>query len=142
MANRRFPKLPLAVLLLFIILGSTLVFFPVAVFAQPVACNTTITANTTLPANIGPCSGNGIVVGTNGITLDCAGHTISGRSSQTGKGIYLDGRTNVKVGNCNVAAFHYGFDLQGSSNNTLSGNTVNRQQLQWLLPLRLLQQHS
>ena len=72
LANRRFPKLPLAVLLLFIILGSTLVFFPVAVFAQPVACNTTITANTTLPANIGPCSGNGIIVGANGITLDCA----------------------------------------------------------------------
>ena len=104
------------------ILGSTLLFSLPPVFANP-ACGATIKTSTTLTANIGPCSGNGLVIGINGITLDCAGHTISG--SGGGNGITFTGHTKVTVKNCKVTAFEEAFYLYGSSKNTLTGDKAN-----------------
>ena len=109
-------------MLLLTTLGSTLIFSLPVVFANPV-CGATLTANTTLTANIGPCSGNGLIIGANGITLDCAGHTISGTG--TGNGITLSGLNKVTVKNCEVTGFGFGFYLQESSHNTLTKNTAN-----------------
>ena len=104
------------------VLGSTLILSASPVFANP-ACGATIKTSTTLTANIGPCSGNGLVIGINGITLDCAGHTISGTG--TGNGITFTGHTKVTVKNCKVTGFEYAFYLYGSSKNTLTGNKAN-----------------
>ncbi|MGD0396981.1 MAG: NosD domain-containing protein, partial [Nitrososphaerales archaeon] len=90
------------------------------------ACGATINANTILGNNIGPCKKNGLVIGHNGITFNCNGHTITGNSTNMFAGIYLDGKTGVTVENCKVTAFRYGFLLNSSSNsNTLTGNTAN-----------------
>src|SRR5947208_2387617 len=75
-----------------------------------------ITANTTLTADHqGP-----VVIGADGITLDCAGHTVSGSGS--GIGIVLTGRTGVIVQNCDVTGFYLGIYLDGATNNVLLGN--------------------
>ena len=126
--KRRFqvkPKLTsiLSVLIL-TVLGSVLSAPPV--FANP-ACGATLNANTTLTANIGPCSGNGLIIGQNGITLNCAGHTISGQGN-VNFGVFLNGVTNVTVKNCKATAFNDGFELVGSSSNTLTGNTATNNQ--------------
>jgi hypothetical protein len=47
-------------------------------FAAPVSCGDTIVANTTLHADLVNCSGIGLVIGADGITLDLNGHTITG----------------------------------------------------------------
>ena len=117
-------SIPLAVLLLLTTLGSTLIFSLPAVFANPV-CGATITKNTTLTANIGPCSGAGLIIGANGITLNCAGLTISGKKGNTNDGIYLNGVTGVTVKNCKVTGFFDGFYLDSSSSNTLTKNTAD-----------------
>ena len=116
----------LAVLLLLTVLGSTVLFSFPAVFANPV-CGATITTNTTLTGNIGPCSGAGLIIGANGITLNCAGLLISGMTGNTNDGIYLNGVTGVTVKNCKVTGFAVGFVLPSSlaSGNTLTGNTAN-----------------
>ncbi|MGD0477194.1 MAG: NosD domain-containing protein [Nitrososphaerales archaeon] len=122
MRNGKSPRLPLAVLLLFTLLGSMLVFSPARVFAQ--SCGESITTSTTLSADIGPCSGDGLDIGASNIVLDCAGHTISSTSSNN-FGIDLYGHTNVTVENCVVTGFHDGIRLDYSSGNTFTGNTAD-----------------
>ena len=122
MRRRSYSRIPLAVLLLFTILGVMLVPLSSPAFTATKG-STTIKANTTLTKNLGPYSGNGLVITKNNIVLNCAGHTITGSATNTGVGITLIGRIGVVVENCIVTGFQYGFSLSGSSGNTLSGNT-------------------
>ncbi len=113
----------LAITGLLTMLGSAFAFLPAPVYAQGPACGSTITTNTTLTANLGPCAGEGLAVGANGITLDCAGHTIEGTGSSPG--IDLSGVTSVTVENCYVMIFDQGFFLSLASGNTLTGNNAD-----------------
>ena len=89
----------------------------------PVGCGTVITTNTTLGGNIGPCSGDGLVIGANGVVLNCAGHSINGTAPNAG--INITGITGVRVENCKVTGFQFGFVLYSASGNTLSNDTAN-----------------
>lgn len=63
-------------------------------------CGSVITANTTLRSDIGPCSGDGIVIGANDITLDLNGHEVFGTPGPGGgfhAGIRLPSRTGVSI---------------------------------------------
>ena len=113
--------------LILTVLGSTFLFSLTPVFATNPACGATLTANTTLTGDIGvlaPCLGNGLVIGKNGITLNCAGFTISGTVAGDG-GVYLSGRKKVTVENCIVTGFSSGIYLYDSSDNIITGNTAN-----------------
>jgi len=95
------------------------------------ACGSEITADTTLSANIGPCSWTGLVIGQDGITLNCAEHSIIGTgANDTSSGVDLTMKTGVTIKNCNVMGFGgltgIGFSLSTSSNNTLRGNTADK----------------
>jgi parallel beta-helix repeat protein len=81
-----------------------------------VACTTPV-GTTILTAD---CTGS-ITVSTNGATLNCNGHTVSGTGG--GAGIILPGRSGVTVENCNVKNFGNNFDLKGSPKNRLLNNT-------------------
>ena len=81
----------------------------------------TITTDTTLSADF---TGH-IIIGADGITLDCAGFSVIGSGASHGTGILLDGRTGVTVKNCHVTGFVHGLHLRLSSNNTLTGNTAS-----------------
>ena len=111
-------------ILLTIFLGSITVLPPAPAFAEGPGCGATITKNTTLSAHVGPCLGNGLIIGHSGITLNCAGHTISGGVG-SGVGITLNGMTRVTVENCHVTGFFYGFELTSASDNMLTKNTAN-----------------
>jgi parallel beta-helix repeat protein len=88
-----------------------------------IGCGTTITVSTTLTRDIGPCSGNGLVIGANGITLNCKGHTISGMGTYAG--VFLNGKTQVIIKNCITTGFGSGFLLTSSSSNKLIGNSAS-----------------
>ncbi|MGD0477195.1 MAG: right-handed parallel beta-helix repeat-containing protein, partial [Nitrososphaerales archaeon] len=105
--------------------GSLITAEPLGEINVSVSCGDTITENAILGADIGPCAGNGLVIGANGITLDCAGYTISAGASSTSNGIDLEGYTGVTVENCNVIGFYEGFYLGASPSNTLTGNTAD-----------------
>jgi parallel beta-helix repeat protein len=123
----RESRIPLAVLLILAVLGSTLVALPAPAFANTGGtawCSHRITTSTTLSANIGPCSGDGLVIGASGITLNCAGHSISGEGY--GSGITLTKMVGATVENCNATGFLYGFYLFASSSNTFTDNTAEK----------------
>lgn len=136
MSPRGSPKILFAVLLLFTVLGSTLAFSPPPVFAS-VGCGSAISTDTTLNTNIGPCLGNGLVIGASGVTLNCAGYTILGTGASVGINstgmtsiaINLTGTSNATVENCNVTGFQVGFLLAHSPNDTLAENTANNNSL-------------
>lgn len=90
-----------------------------------ISCGSEITTDATLSQNIGPCSGNGLVIGADGIVLDRAGYTISSTGTGTNIGILINGKARVIVRNCQVSGFAHGFYFSDSSNNTLTGNTAN-----------------
>ena len=117
------------VILFLMLSGLPLPSFVPAVSAQSPSCGDTITTSTTLSADIGPCSGNGLVIGANGFALNCAGHNISGLGASSAPnldGITVISHTGVTVMNCNVRGFSgNGFYISGSSGDSLTGNTAN-----------------
>lgn len=113
-----------------LVLSTLLVLAPASVAAQAISCGSVITRNTTLSENIGPCPGNGLIIGANNIILNCAGFTISGSASsdtfpRAGEvGIDLVGKSGVAVKNCSVSGFNSDLYLSASNANTFTGNSV------------------
>jgi len=95
--------------------------------AAVLSCGQTITQNTVLENDVGPCAPgagvNGIIVGADNITLDLNGHSVSGTSNliNDGAGIYLFRRTGVTVKNGTVRNFDCGVAVEGGSGNTVTG---------------------
>jgi len=75
-------------------------------------CGTTILANLTLDHDL-TCTGNGLVVGADGITINLNGHTISGPGS--GVGISVSNRTAVLIVGGTVRNFLAGVQLVNST---------------------------
>lgn len=83
----------------------------------------TILVDTTLTAD----HNGSVFIGANNVTLDCAGHTITGsRRGSSVHGINVPGRTGVTVKNCVVTGFSAGFLISRSDANTFTNNTVTR----------------
>ncbi len=97
--------------------------------AAVVACGQTITQNTVLDADVGPCSGTnvyGIIVGADNVTLDLNGHTVSGSpATGEGAGVFVFRRTGVTVKNGTVRDFDGGVAIEGGSANTVTGITAH-----------------
>lgn len=89
--------------------------------AAHVSCGQTITQSTTLDSDVGPCTGTGIRIGANNITLDLGGRTVFGRNTPgEGPGILVLNRTGVTIRNGRVIMFDAGVVLQGGSGHTVS----------------------
>ena len=79
------------------------------------ACGETITADTTLTADLLGCPGDGLVIGAGGVTLDLAGHRIGGDGvpglAGPDRGIVAEGRTGISVVRGHVEGFDFGIVL-------------------------------
>lgn len=94
----------------------------------PVTCGSTLTQDTVLAADLVNCPGDGLRIGADNITLDCAGHAILGAGS--GNGVLLDSRSRATVRNCRISGFDEGIFVRYStyaklSSNSLTGNGGN-----------------
>lgn len=100
------------------------------VFVRPasavvVACGQTITQNTVLSADVGPCPNNGIIVGASNITLDLGGHTVFGTpNTGDGAGVRIEQRTGVRVQNGTITQFDVGILSIGGGGHTFTGLRV------------------
>ncbi len=100
-----------------------------------IGCGEVITKSTTLTADVGPCPGNGIIIGADNIRLNLNGHTVSGTpgpGSGNDAGIRLPKRTGVRItgqpGSSGrkgtVTGFDAGVVVNGGSGNTVENLTV------------------
>ena len=92
----------------------------------PDLCGTTLMTNVKLEEDL-TCSGDGLIVGADGITVDLNGHTIAG--SGGGNGITVRGRRGVVVAGGTVRSFVTGVLVAGSSGIVIKENrfTENRE---------------
>ncbi len=99
-------------------------------------CGQVIMKSTVLQNDVGPCAGDGIVVGADNLILNLNGHRVSGNADQgTGgefAGIRLVGRTGVTVSGhpgtsgktATVGGFEAGVVIDGGSANTVQNLMV------------------
>ena len=93
--------------------------------AAVLSCGQTITQDTVLENDVGPCTNGGITIGANFITLDLNGHRIFGTAAANDRaGVYLLGRVGVTVKNGTVTNFDIGVAIEGGSRNTVTGITA------------------
>src|SRR5262245_44370130 len=92
-----------------------------AVDAQ--SCGSTIAGTVPLTANLACPTGHGLVL-TDGATLDCAGHSITGGDQPGQYGVYVLNASASTVKNCTVAHFQIGIRLVGATNATIAQNVT------------------
>lgn len=89
--------------------------------AAPTRGTRTIVFDTTLRAD----HNGSVFIGVDNVTLDCAGHAITGPGrGGSVHGIHVARRTGVTVKNCVVTGFNAGFLIGESDANTFINNTV------------------
>lgn len=90
--------------------------------AATVHCGQVITTSTVLATDVGPCPGNGLIVGADHIVLDLSGHRVFGTPGPgdgTAAGIRLPNRIGVTVRNGSVTDFDAGVVVNRGSRNTI-----------------------
>lgn len=111
-----------------VVLGSLVVFLVSFSFipqVSAVSCGDTITQDTTLTGDLNCNTDYGLIIGADGITLDCNGYSITGSSGSYGYGIYADGRNGFSVKNCNVDGFQFSLYIRNSDSNIIESNIFN-----------------
>ena len=98
---------------------------PSAASAQSLACGQVIVEDTTLQNDLSDCSGDGIVIGADGITLDLNGHTVAGLPCDTdcaaNDGVdNMAGHDRVRILNGTIRGFEHAVALAGADENTLA----------------------
>lgn len=124
------PGAGLSVVLTMLAIGTVAVGTAEPVAAQSVRCGMVLTQSTALASDIGPCPGDGLVIGANNITLNLNGHSVFGTpgpGSGRQAGIRLSRRTGVRVTGQTLAGARRGtvrgFDA-GVAIDAGSANTV------------------
>lgn len=85
------------------------------------SCGSFVTTSIVLGNDIGPCHGDGIVVGADNITVDLNGHRVLGEGGANvvhqAAGVFSDNHTGVVVKNGTIHDFYHGVRIrQGRSN--------------------------
>ena len=99
--------------------------------AEPLGCGNTVAVDYTLTENLS-CTGSGLTVGADDITIDCNGYTINyGAGGSSGYGIdNSGGYDNVTIQNCNIVEGSasgnnkYGIYFSGAQNSTIDNNNI------------------
>jgi len=87
--------------------------------AAQVQCGDVITESITLENDLGPCPGDGLVVGADGIRIDLGGHVIRGSGggagpvlyAETKDGVAVDEHNDVSVSNGAITNFDVGVNV-------------------------------
>jgi len=89
--------------------------------SEVVTCGQTLTRSVVLTRDVGPCDGDGIVVGADGITVNLNGHRVTGAPGPDNSvGIRLTRRSRVVVTGGKVADFGAGVAIMGGSHNIVA----------------------
>ena len=89
----------------------------------PVECGTVVTQNIKLLADVGPCSGDGLIVAINGVSINLNGHKVFA-TQRFNVGIRLENVSNVSVVGGTVEGFDTGVLIVGGLADTVANMTV------------------
>ena len=89
----------------------------------PVECGTVVTQNIKLLADVGPCSGDGLIVAVNGVSINLNGHKIFA-TQRLNVGIRLENVSNVSVVGGTLEGFDTGVLIVGGLADTVANMTV------------------
>src|SRR6516164_4339124 len=110
-------------------LGGSVVGVPAeaAPASTVVRCGQTISASTRLANDLVDCPGDGLVIGADNITLDLAGHSISGLNSPGSEGIADNGHGGITVKNGTISNFFlHGIGLRRAPGSAVSNMTIRK----------------
>jgi parallel beta-helix repeat protein len=94
--------------------------------AATLGCGEVVTTSVILANDLTDCSGDGLVVGADGVTVDLGGHTIDGTFADDSVGVRNDGYDGVTITNGTVQEFERGVSLtNGADNGRVRGLTVH-----------------
>ena len=96
---------------------------PGAASARPLTCGQTITRDTTLHADLGPCSSDGLVIGAANVTLDLNGHAISGDDTYSGGDVGVGNETGYDgtvIENGAIRGFFFSIKLDAADHSQVS----------------------
>jgi parallel beta-helix repeat protein len=100
---------------------------PAAPTSRVVTCGQTLTASTRLANSLVGCTGDGLLIGADNITVDLAGHSISGVNAAGSEGIADDGHGGVRIRNGTIAHFFLnGVGLRGAPGSAVSNVTIRK----------------
>jgi parallel beta-helix repeat protein len=92
-----------------------------------VHCGATLTKSTTLTADLVHCPGTGLVIGADGITVNLAGHTISGTNAPGSEGIANDGHAATRILAGRITDFRVnGVGIRGAQGAVVRGLSIRR----------------
>jgi parallel beta-helix repeat protein len=93
-----------------------------------IGCGATLTKSIALSGDLLHCSGTALVIGADGITVDLAGHTISGTNAAGSEGIANDGHAGVRiVGGGKITDFRLnGVGMRKAPRSVVRGLTIRR----------------
>ncbi|MEN3316351.1 MAG: large repetitive protein, partial [Acidimicrobiaceae bacterium] len=94
--------------------------------AAAVHCGDVIRRSVTLTTDVGPCSGNGVIVGADNVKIDLGGHRVLGSADRSDDriGILLPRRHGVTITHGTVTGFSAGIAIEGGAANTLTNLVV------------------
>jgi hypothetical protein len=90
------------------------------------SCGDVITSNTLLTADL-TCATDGLRIGADGVTLDCAGHTIRGPGTTTGTGVSAVDVSAVTITECHITGFSAAIRAQNSPDLRVARNVLTGQ---------------
>lgn len=90
------------------------------------SCGDTLTSSHTMTYDLLGCwTGTGLIIGADDITLDCDGRIIDGYDTLYSNGVYLNGKDNVTIKNCEIKEFMTAINLLNAHNNLLINNYLH-----------------
>ncbi|MFH1133052.1 MAG: NosD domain-containing protein [Nanoarchaeota archaeon] len=88
-------------------------------------CGDTLTSSIILNHDITDCGNHGIIIGVNGVTLDCGGHTIDGTTATSRFGIWVSGYSSITVKYCTIQEYENAIRMNGGQGNVFRNNYLH-----------------
>jgi parallel beta-helix repeat protein len=92
--------------------------------AGELACGNVVTESVKLTADVTGCTGDGLIVGADNITIDGDGHVL-GSGISAFSGLVIDGRSNVRIKNLTIAPYGVGLLVSNSTRISVDNVTID-----------------